>query len=598
MSKDIHVLELASYEPPVIKENKRDNWVEFGEDNNWFQFLIDAYTNSTTQNAIVNNTSRLVYGKGLKASNASKKPNEYASMMSLFSKECVRHLVSDLKLLGQCAIQVVYNKNRSKIAKVYHIPVQLLRAEKCSHDGKIEGYYYCDDWTDPKKYKPKRYSAFGCSSDTTEIFYIKPYSPGMKYYSLPDYVGCLPYCTLEESISEYLITEVNSGFSSRLCINFNNGQPSEEQQHLIKSRVLNQLTGTKGEKVIISFNNNQESKTTVDAMPVNDAPDLYSTLSEECLRKIMLGNNVTSPLLFGIASSNGFSSNADELRDSYILFDNMVIRPMQELLIDAFDQILAYNGISLNLYFGTLKPLEFIDLSGLESDEEIEEETGLELSSLSKELEDFINSGEDIEQDGYICIDEREVNYDLEEQFNEGLRDIAKQLQPKETTLSKVVNLLRTGRAAPNKESEQDENIGGLHFKVRYQYDGNPAPERKFCRLMMRSQKVYRKEDIEKLSKQPANPGFGEGGKDIYSIWLYKGGPRCKHAWKRRTYVSFDKKAPLGSPKVSEITQKVGEKYGYIINDPSWSTASTKPNNMIRKGFAPSNKNLPKDAIR
>jgi len=114
------------------------------------------------------------------------------------------------------------------------------------------------------------------------------------------------YCTLEESISEYLINEVNNGFSSRSVINFNNGQPSDEQQQMIKNKVLSSLTGTQGEKVIVSFNNNSESKTTVDAMPVNDAPDLYATLAEECLRKIMLGNNITSPLLFGIATVSRF----------------------------------------------------------------------------------------------------------------------------------------------------------------------------------------------------------------------------------------------------------------------------------------------------
>jgi len=596
MSKDIHVLELAAYEAPVISESKREEWVEFGEDNNYYQFLIDCYTNSTTQNAIINNTNRLVYGKGLSASNASKKPNEYAQMMSLFQKECVRHLVSDLKLLGQCAMHVIYTKNRKKIAQVHHIPVQLLRAEKCNKEGKIEAYYYCDDWTDPKKYKPVRYSSFGCSKDASEIYFIKPYSVGMKYYALPDYIGCLPYCTLEESISEYLINEVNNGFSSRSVINFNNGQPSEEQQNLIKQRVLSQLTGTKGEKVIISFNNNSESKTTVDAMPVNDAPDLYSTLSEECLRKIMLGNNVTSPLLFGIASSNGFSSNADELKDSFVLFNNMVISPMQDLLIDAFDQILAYNQISLNLYFKTLKPLEFTDLSGLENEEQIEEETGLELSEINKELQEFLNKGEDPEQEGFLLIDEREVNYDLEDSFDSELGKLAEKFKRKKGTLSKVINLIRTGIASPNQPSSQDREIDGIFFKVRYQYDGNLAPQRKFCRAMMRSQKLYKKEDIIKLNSQPANPGFGVSGADTYDIWLYKGGPRCKHAWKRRTYVSFSKTASIGSVKTNEITEAIGDAYGYIVeNNPK---VSKEPNQMPRKGFAPTNKNLPKDAIR
>jgi hypothetical protein len=318
MSKDIHILELAAYEPPVIKEAKREDWVEFGSSNDYYSFLIDCYTNSTTNNAIINNVSRLIYGKGLSATNASKKPSEYASMMALFSKKTVRHLCVDLKMLGQCAMQVIYTKDRKRIAQVEHIPVQLLRSEKCNEEGKIEGFYYSDDWTDTKRYQPKRISAFGCSNDDIEIYFVKPYSVGLKYYALPDYIGATPYCTLEESISEYLINEVNNGFSSRAVINFNNGSPSEEQQQLIKSKVLNQLTGTSGEKVIISFNNNQDSKTTVDSMPVNDAPDLYNTLTETCLRKIMLGHQITSPLLFGIASQNGFSSNADELKNSYI----------------------------------------------------------------------------------------------------------------------------------------------------------------------------------------------------------------------------------------------------------------------------------------
>ena len=145
MSKDIHILELAAYEAPVIKESKKDDYVSFGEDNNYFQFLIDCYTNSTTQNAIVNNVNRLVYGKGLTASNANKKPNEYAAMVSLFPKEDVRNMVNDLKLLGQCAMQIIYSKDRTKIAQVHHMPVQLLRAEKCNEDGKVEGYYYSDN---------------------------------------------------------------------------------------------------------------------------------------------------------------------------------------------------------------------------------------------------------------------------------------------------------------------------------------------------------------------------------------------------------------------------------------------------------------------
>ena len=216
MSNNIHLLELSTYEAPVITESKRNDWVEYGEDNLYYNHLIDMYTNSTTNNAIINNITRLVYGKGLNATDAKNKPNDYAAMMSLFKKTDVRRLVTDLKLLGQCAMQIIYSKDRKKIVNVHHIPVQLLRPEKCNSEGEIEAYYYSDDWSDVKKYKPKRIPAYGYSKEGLEIMMVRPYSVGMKYFALVDYTGGLPYCALEEDISTYLRNEVSTGFSGRV----------------------------------------------------------------------------------------------------------------------------------------------------------------------------------------------------------------------------------------------------------------------------------------------------------------------------------------------------------------------------------------------
>jgi len=587
MSNNIHLLELSTYEAPVITESKRNDWVEYGEDNNYYAHLINMYTNSTTNNAIINNITRLVYGKGLNATDAQVKPNDYAVMMSLFKKQDVRQLVTDLKLLGQCAMQVIYSKDRKKIVNVHHIPVQLLRPEKCNEEGKIEAYYYSDDWSDVKKYEPKRIPAFGCSKDGLEIYMVKPYSVGMKYFALVDYTGGLPYCDMESDISTYLINEISNGFSGRQMVQFNNGIPSEEQQHQIKNKILNSLSGVKGEKIIVSFNNNSESKASIESVQVADAPDLYSTLSEECLRKIMLAHNVTSPLLFGIASSNGFSSNSDELKDSFALFSNMVIKPMQELLIDAFDEILAYNNISLNLYFKTLKPLEFVEIGVQVGTEELEEETGVELSEVNKDLQDFIDLGEDEEQEGFELIDQREVDYDLEEDFDAQVKEWENELKPKQSVLSKIVNLVGTGRAAPNKPSEQDKEVDGVYFKVRYKYVGGGSPERKFCKAMMRAAKVYRKEDIIKMESKPVNPGLGEFGSDFYSIWLHHGGARCDHKWERRTYASFRKNASIGAADSTQVSTNKARKYGYrVTNEP---LVSIKPRDTRTKGYSPNN---------
>ena len=61
-------------------------------------------------------------------------------MITLFKKDCVRKLCYDLKLMGQCSIQVIYSKDRKTIAQVEHIPVENLRAEKCNEKGEVTGY--------------------------------------------------------------------------------------------------------------------------------------------------------------------------------------------------------------------------------------------------------------------------------------------------------------------------------------------------------------------------------------------------------------------------------------------------------------------------
>jgi hypothetical protein len=579
---NIHVLNLSAYTSPVVSETNRENWVDFLTEDGaqYFQFLIERYSNSTTNNAIINNVARLIYGKGLSALDANKKPNEYAQMMSLFHKEDVRKMVLDRKMFGQFAVQVHYNDKHDKILKAYHIPVNLLRAEKCDKDGQITGYYYSDNWADTKKFAPIRFGAFGYSKDKIEILFSKPYSVGMKYYAYPDYQGALPYTLLEEEIADYLINEVQNGFSGTKVVNFNNGVPTDEQQQIISNKVLDKLTGSRGQKVIVAFNNNAESKTTVEDIPLNDAPEHYTYLSEECLRKIMLGHNITSPLLFGVASTNGFSSNADELKNSSVLFDNMVIRPFQEELLDAFDSILAFNGVALKLFFKTLQPLEFNDLENTQNEEQVAEETGTELSAHTNAL---IDLGEE-PQDNWLLIDEKQVDYEKDEEENELLSS-----EPKQSLLSKIVNLVSTGDARPNITDKQDKTIDGVKFVVRYKYEGQVTDNpREFCTEMVKANKIYRKQDILNMGSQVVNKGWGPKGADTYSIWLYKGGGNCHHRWNKQVYAVFEGTGLNITEQTKKLAQAKAAKFGYVITNPS--LVATRPIDMPNKGFLPKNK--------
>jgi len=560
-------------------------WVEYGDDNNYFQYLIDRYNGSATNNAIINGISELVYGKGLDATDSNRKPDEYAKMKSLFGKDCLRKVSADLKMMGQAAFQVIYSKDHNRITEVYHMPIESLRAEKCNDEGDVEAYYYAKDWSEVKKKKetPIRIPAFGFSKDGIEILYIRPYRAGFYYYSPVDYQGGLPYAELEEEIANYHINNIKNGLSPSMLINFNNGVPDEEAQAMMENAIADKFSGSSNAgRFILAFNDNKEMAATIEPVSLSDASAQYQFMADESMRKLMVAHRVTSPMLLGIKDQTGLGNNADELRTASILFENTVISPIQELILDKIEDILAFNDISLNVYFKTLQPLEFTE--GIVADAETkEEETGVKMSThqpsdvaLDSAFSELEALGEDIDTDEWELVDERPVDYAQEE------------------ALDKMLSLASTGTARPNASSEQDGvTDSGLKYKVRYAYAPNSvsSTSRNFCKKMVDAGKVYRKEDIIAMGDKVVNDvsaggkGFGPKGDPTYDIWLYKGGARCHHFWMRKTFMS--KKKGLGvdaeNPN-AEISVNKARKAGaeLQVND---ELVAKRPVDMPNEGF-------------
>jgi hypothetical protein len=599
---ELRVLNLSTYTSPKIVENKTDNFVAYGDDNNYFQFLIDRYNGSATNNAIINGMSEMIFGKGLDATDSSRKPEAYAKMITLFHDDCVRRLASDLKLMGNCAMQVIYSKDRKSIARVEHIPIETLRAEKCNEKGEIEAYYMHPDWSSYKKSdKPLRIEAFGYGNAPIQIYYIKPYKAGFKYYSPVDYQGGLQYAELEEEISNYHINNVKSGLAPSMLINMNNGVPDPEQRQLIENRIYQKFSGSSNSgKFILSFNDDPATAATIEPIQLSDAHNQYQFLSDESMRKIMVAHRVVSPMLLGVKDSSGLGNNADELKTASILMDNTVIRPFQTLLINAFDDILSYNDISLNLYFKTLQPLEFTELDNVIDSETREEETGVKMSVNESEIKmssqvDFSNLeefGEDEDLTDWELIDERKVDYDLEDELDKQINDLNSK---KQSLLSKIWNFATTGTARPNANSEQDgTNKEGVQFKVRYQYapltinrndEGTKTQSRDFCKKMVAAKKIYRKEDIEAMSQRAVNAGWGLNGADTYDIWLYKGGGDCHHFWMRKTYMAkgVNIKPSIGNPNAEvSVNQAIKDGFKPEVNA---KEVAMRPTDMPNSGF-------------
>ena len=581
-SSKVHVVNFSSYTTPVVKEVQGKDYVEYGDNNDYFGYLIDRYNGSPTNNAILNSLMDMTYGKGLDATDSAKKPSEYAAMRGLFTKSCLQKVVADYVMMGQCSMQVVYSQDHNTIVEVQHIPVETLRAARCNEDGEVEAYYYAKDWlaVSSRRETPVRIPAFGKSKEGLEILYIKPYRAGFYYYSPVDYQGGLPYAELEEEIANYHINNIQNGLAPSMLINFNNGVPSEEERRSIEQQIATKFSGSSNSgKFILAFNDNKDLAATVDPVQLSDAAEQYQFLSAEATQKIMVSHRIVSPMLLGIKDNSGLGNNADELKTASTLLDNLVIRPKQEIIIDGIDMILAYNDISLNLYFKTLQPLEFTEDVVTPMDMETrEEETGVKLSSQEPTDEHFDSVfteleqlGEIINEDEWELVDERPVDYEAE------------------AALSKYA-FASTGQAFPNAKSNQDGvTEEGKRYKVRYAY----APEttktnsRDFCKKMVAAGKVYRKEDIERMGSQAVNAGFGEGGSSTYSIWLYKGGARCHHFWMRKTYLAKGEGVTpdVGNPNAEVSVNKAKNEGVPLKANPK--DVARPPMDMDYSGFTP-----------
>jgi len=534
MSNDIRLLQLSNYVRPKLEENKSKNWVLNGRDNCFYQYVIDRYNGSPTNAAIVSSYIDLIYGNGLSAKN--KNLTSWINFLTILQPKETRKIVSDFELFGEASFQVVKNK-KGGLSGIYHIPKQQVVPSIENEEGEIEGYWYSKDFSNTRKYVPEYFPSFGTSNEAIEIYCIRPYKAGKNYFSDPDYLAALPYCEMEEELANFYINSIKKGLSAGYIINIpDGGTLTPEQKDELEKKIKAKLTGSPNAmNFVISFNG-RDAEISIVPFPVNDAQHKqWEYLTGESRQQIMTGHKVVSPKLFGIMSEGGLGNNANELDEAEAQLMKRVIAPKQRYLLEAFEEVLQYYNINLDLYFRPLTE-QAITLS---SDEK---------KKCNSDLDAFIDLGEDENLDDYELIECKPVDYDEEDKL----------------TLS-----TSTGTAIPNAKSKFDTEF----YLYRYRYAGNEAPEREFCKRMMGANKIYRREDIEAMGLKNVNPGFGmhPTPNEPYSIWKYKGGGllsanftggTCKHYWEKLTYkkkgVKVDVNNPNNEPKESRASGIAG----------------------------------------
>ena len=584
-------LNMSSYSKPEIIENSMDDWVGYGEDNDYFKYLADRFNGSPTNNAIITATAMMIYGLGLDCRDKLKDMEGWLEVVGMFDADLLRRTALDLKLYGNFCWQVLSTTedNVKSIVAVKHVPVQNIRAGKAK-DGQVSTYYYSDDWQKYKDdaYKPKPIPAFG-HGKKLELLYVRLQSPDTFYYSPPDYQGGVQYAELEEEIANFHINNIHNGLTPSMIINFNNGIPAPEKRDELRKDIERRLGGTKNAgKFILNFAQSREKSPEIKALPLSQADKQYQFLSTESQEKILVSHRVTSPMLMGIKNKTGLGNNADELRTGYMLYDSTVVRPFQGYILDAIERVINVMGMSFDMFFKPLQPIEDAQPKGGQAELSLGE-YGCKKDMTTEEsrllLEQLKAKAEYIDAELYEEIEEHEVQGSIEDEAGAVMAESSRLMK------------LTTAYASPEDGSEAGDT--GL-YKIRYRYSPQRTStnSRDFCVQMVADAKegaVYRLEDINEMSMDGVNGQFAPKGESRYSIWKYKGGVNCHHRWTRVVFfrkrdskgrflppstsssMDNDKQSTVTDARAAGVPRKK-------LRPKDFGTAATAPINMPNQG--------------
>ena len=632
--ENILSINLETSTAPIVQEVRGRDYIEYGTEdwkNLYPQFLIDLYYNSSTHAAIVNQTAEMIAGEDLVAEEEDAINLETFVKLKKFLRhansneslhQVIKKVAFDFKLQGAYAIHVVWNRAKTEIVELFHVPVERVRAGRPNELGQIDTYFISADWGNTRTNKPYPIAAFNVNDRTSgsQLIYSGLYSPNMDIYHTPDYLAGCNWCLVDQRVAEFQLSNINSGFSSSFMISFANGIPTLEERRQIEQSLTEKFTGAENAgKFILTFSDDKTRTPEITPITPSDLDKQFLALQELLVSNICAAHRITSKTLMGIDTANGFSSNADELINAANFYQNTVVRGFQLNILNTLQSIFSVNNMDLPVEFVQLKPITVqfdsktirevmtideiradLGLEPLGEEDTVEQDVKLSKAGMidgqpvfttieeaeahaktigcegyhehelegqtvymacegheeatenfskcscfnldmdESGLEKFIAEyGEDIPE-GYEVVDEEMVNGEhLNFDFEKELNDIA----------FEKFDFASTIRANPNARDSQDglNREGNAFYKVRYVYatdnflPNRTGTSRSFCRQMVAAKKIYRKKDIVGTNSKSVNPGFGHDG-NSYDLFLYKGGPNCRHYWLRQIWRSTDLK--------------------------------------------------------
>lgn len=341
-------------------------FIPFGQDNAYPYFINELMYKSSIHNAIQTGKHELAVGDGLTWDENGENATDIAIINKLFYQangdgetldQVFNKVMLDEILYGGHTVQVIWSRDRQSIAEVYHVPFDSVRKGKPDEFGKINNYYISNDWLNwRRKYNtPKEIAAFNLKdrSNATQLIYSQQYFPS-EIYPNPTYVASVPYILTDYEIGRHHLNAIKNGLATNFILNISTGIPDEKEQDDFSDDVKANLTGSAGQKILVTFSEGIDQAPVFTPIQIQDEHEKFITLNEAVLQNLLTANRLTSPMLLGVKTP-GQLGGTNEIQDAFEIYYNQTIAKLQNRVLETFNNILKINGAQ-DIQFGVIKP--------------------------------------------------------------------------------------------------------------------------------------------------------------------------------------------------------------------------------------------------
>lgn len=366
------MIEQNSNLPPQFAEYAQRDWILYGEQNDYPDYLVELYRRSSIHSAIIDGKHLYICGGGFKPD--ANLPEDQIKIVEEFFKsvnqdgdsleDVIYPAILDWLISGNFALKGKYGILTKKPKDLYYKDWSMYRL---SLDDK--SLYGSKWWVFNNKGRKQIYSVkptdieqvgrFRFDRRQDGIIYHRNPRPQLRAYGLPEYESAITDIETDISIAEFHNNNVKSGFSAGYIIEFLNGAPTQDEKDQVVTDLREKYTeARKGGELFVIFSESKERGVNVIPIRPNDLDKQFEQLRKDVNQSIITRHGITSPMLMAIKTEGQLGGN-NEILSAAELFQNKYVSPKQRVIEKLVNKwFTAKYGFDAGIYIEKLKPVK------------------------------------------------------------------------------------------------------------------------------------------------------------------------------------------------------------------------------------------------